>query len=710
MADLTYQEAKEAVEVGSKTALNEYTYGRGNAFLQVILAGNNVKQLIDEAKKNTETIKKNIDTIDDMKHSLDGSTKVVDENTKALEKHGKKVEDATKEIVNQGRSWTAIMEAGIKIGSEIAGFLKERAVREMELTNSISETNTMYAGTAKELNTYANRMNMSLDEYTAYMKENAAEYNNLQRTFNDVREATALDWKKIAQQSGATTNEMNKSLAAYTKMVSNSGEINSMTTKEFNEGASEYIKETKLLAKALGVSTEAINKQVEQAQKQWQYDLLMRDPTKQAQIKAAQALGHDMDQILYEVGGIMSEGAATQMALSPAKAMEMQTWRERSARGDMDTQEQIEQYAKDMNNNAEFRQLQREQEERLRQNTTMLLYANDEKFAKAYMGSTGEQYNKLANLAQIDREKEAQSAQNANQAATNELQGQVKQLQNNAEAVTMAGKELAKNLNTISSTLEAVNKRFEKISQSEISGQIAGKLQQVGLILGSILPVIAGGWAAIKSVGAAKNMLGIGAKAAGKMAGKATTKAAAKVGAKTATKLGGKALAKSAAKKIPGLGALAGILFAGSRLMEGDLKGAGLEVASGLLGSIPGLGTAGSAMVDGYLFNRDLKNAKLKDNAPAQIASSSVENKAEVQQQVKMKAEAEAEAQQQFAENTEENILNPFNQNEKSNIFKFETEDELQIKLSQVIAVLNEISNRVSMMEIPSPMTNYHTI
>ena len=56
-------------------------------------------------------------------------------------------------------------------------------------------------------------------------------------------------------------------------------------------------------------------------------------------------------------------------------------------------------------------------------------------------------------------------------------------------------------------------------------------------------------------------------------------------------------------KKLPLIGAVAGTIFAAQRLMEGDYLGAGLELASGVLGAV-GAGPA-SLGVDGLLLARD---------------------------------------------------------------------------------------------------------
>ena len=101
----------------------------------------------------------------------------------------------------------------------------------------------------------------------------------------------------------------------------------------------------------------------------------------------------------------------------------------------------------------------------------------------------------------------------------------------------------------------------------------------------------------------------LGKRAAKRVASKAATKSAAKtgakVGAKQLAKTGGKMVAKSASKKIPLVGWIPALAYAGGRALKGDWEGAGLEVASGAAGSVPVIGTAGSLGIDGYLAKRD---------------------------------------------------------------------------------------------------------
>ena len=65
---------------------------------------------------------------------------------------------------------------------------------------------------------------------------------------------------------------------------------------------------------------------------------------------------------------------------------------------------------------------------------------------------------------------------------------------------------------------------------------------------------------------------------------------------------------KTVLKKIPLVSILAGGIFAAQRAIAGDYTGAGLELASGIVGTVPGAGTAASLTLDAALIARDVEN------------------------------------------------------------------------------------------------------
>ena len=89
-----------------------------------------------------------------------------------------------------------------------------------------------------------------------------------------------------------------------------------------------------------------------------------------------------------------------------------------------------------------------------------------------------------------------------------------------------------------------------------------------------------------------------GAEKVGKEGAEAASKEAAQIIAKSAT--------KSAIKKFPVVGLIGGLIFGLDRALKGDFVGAGLEVASGVSGTLPIFGTAAGFGFDGTLLAKDL--------------------------------------------------------------------------------------------------------
>lgn len=106
--------------------------------------------------------------------------------------------------------------------------------------------------------------------------------------------------------------------------------------------------------------------------------------------------------------------------------------------------------------------------------------------------------------------------------------------------------------------------------------------------------------AAVRRAAARKAAAGAGVSVAGKAA-------ATGVAGKAAAKGVGKAVGKSVLKKIPIIGAGVGLGLAAHRAWGGDWTGAGMEAASGLAGTLPGVGTAASIGIDAALMARDMQ-------------------------------------------------------------------------------------------------------
>jgi hypothetical protein len=177
-----------------------------------------------------------------------------------------------------------------------------------------------------------------------------------------------------------------------------------------------------------------------------------------------------------------------------------------------------------------------------------------------------------------------------------------------------------------------VGRGLSVLSKITPIGRIASVLSGVGSLVGksvatSGLPYTVAGSAASKIIPASRGVLsGIGSIAsrvmssipsvaykAGSLVGRGlsvgkTVLSSAGAGVSKAAGSGvAKTLGKSFLKKIPLIGAVAGLGFGLQRLFKGDFTGAAMEVASGAASTVPGVGTAASVGMDVALAARDAK-------------------------------------------------------------------------------------------------------
>ncbi len=123
-------------------------------------------------------------------------------------------------------------------------------------------------------------------------------------------------------------------------------------------------------------------------------------------------------------------------------------------------------------------------------------------------------------------------------------------------------------------------------------------------------------------------------KGAAKTVEKAAQTAVGKSVVKAVAKTTGSAVGKSVLKKVPLVSVAAGCYFAWDRVKDGDWKGACGEVASGLAGCFPGVGTGISAAIDVGLAAKDIGGAITEAKAPDAPAPTVTEEK-----EVRSKAE-----------------------------------------------------------------------
>lgn len=828
MTDLSQEDVYNAFDGSLREHLQQFTKGRGQYYLQVYVGNKeyqvfaeNTKQLAQSMDESNKLVKENNNKLGKFNDGITDTVEALENNTKES-KEQTKAQKANTEALNAYNR--RLIEAVSKTAGFFAGIMKQ----EMDLTKNIAESNTMYKDTAKELNTYARGMNMTLEEYTQYMKENAAEFNTLQRVFGDVRDATALQWDKISKQTGATSNEMNKALASYTKLVTNSGEISNMTTAEFTAGATEYIKETKLLAKALGVNTETILKQTEQAQKQWQLQLLMMNPNNKATVQGMLAAGASTEEILYSVGGIYSEEVAQTMAMNQARGIMLDTIKQEHQAGNIRNAEDFGNVAGQIVNSQEYQNAYGSRQELLSSGQANWIAYTDEKFATA-MGINNAQMNdilsKLSEGVKIDEDNQL----NANVSEINKLESTFNDINNEARTLLMSGSKLSENLETYNKVLKEGIEYWEKFKKEhggiiQTIGDVGGKLGMLGIAISGLAVPIKAVWrigTTLKSLITPINSLKTAAKAtegAFQSVSNNVPKFTSSLGNITnglknfllsTPKMGlgtvGVAATALAASGYAGYkleektGVFSGILdklyFNGKRekdkkeyekydlsknpeklteareklakiqekasererllhetfdisIDKGVYKYNGKDVSSPQLNkSIQqewddwNMGRGAykwndkdyekfekkygkhfademykehlESVKDNNINDLIRKAARVQDSSPSQIASSQVQNKAEVQAEAKIKAETEAEAKQSKDEqkSDQENVFNlPTQKDNKTNLVKMESEEETLFNLRVMVGLLKEMTNHLSQMSSQIPMNNYGSV
>ena len=148
----------------------------------------------------------------------------------------------------------------------------------------------------------------------------------------------------------------------------------------------------------------------------------------------------------------------------------------------------------------------------------------------------------------------------------------------------------------IGGALKVAKKVTSKIATKVVEKVISGGLKGI-LKVGS-------------KIGAKKAAQKAVVKAGTEAASKLTPKLVAKIGEETVKKTGSKLLtwtaAKSLAKKIPFVSLAIGSAFAVGRAFKGDYLGAAMELGSGALACVPGVGTGASLAADVAILGRDI--------------------------------------------------------------------------------------------------------
>ena len=302
-----------------------WTYGSGSKAFNVIIQNKDVIKAVQEQVKALSEAnalsKENINSVNEANNLSKENTDAIKENTESIEENThKSIEESDKQHKERKgifADWKQTTRRVIEGIAKLSGFIAGRIDRENQLNRILAESNVVYDGTAKDMADYASKLGMTLNEYGEYLRNNSREFNLMQARFENGVQDISLDFKKIAQTSGATLQESQKGFATYSKLMAQTGQLSQMTVTEFNNGAAEFIKEVKGLARATGTNTETMLKQIEQNEQQYQMQALMNNENTRFAAMALQNMGMSPDQIVGVMTGVVSEELATQMAVNP---------------------------------------------------------------------------------------------------------------------------------------------------------------------------------------------------------------------------------------------------------------------------------------------------------------------------------------------------------------------------------------------------------
>jgi len=218
------------------------------------------------------------------------------------------------------------------------------------------------------------------------------------------------------------------------------------------------------------------------------------------------------------------------------------------------------------------------------------------------------QYEK-AMLIKDEEKREAALAKIRQTAGAQELLDQL-ETKTAAEAQAELQKQMTESVKALGDPLNKIAKVFSFLSDH--SGKIMIAMTALGSLsfFKQMRGMVKTFSSLVKGAKNLKSVLKLGGKETAKNVGKQVAKTTGKNVAKTVGKTATKAVGKSLLKKIPLIGALAGVGFAISRAAKGDYAGAALELASGAASTIPGLGTAASVAIDAGLAARDISQSK----------------------------------------------------------------------------------------------------
>lgn len=550
-----------------------------------------------------------------------------------LEKiHAKNVESVEK-LHNLSRENDKRIEAFISFGKTATNVLTKalsnHVKHSVELANTFRDIESSGVHVKEGFNSLfdvAKSTGMATAELANHLKANAPLFAKLNNSLGDGVKIFKKSMEGISKEYNLTRAE---EVAAFASTMENltPSQLKQMSEQELTKRVDETARQMKLLSLATGKTVEQLKEEQELKAKSLRVDAWKRNNQTQAQMLSQ--LGLDSDQMidyLLSGGSRITPEIAMQMAGDQFAQVALPEVMRMLQTGSLN----IENVAGLQSRygglaDARMREVQANAQ-------------NQQMFAAGSASALGEQYLYNDTMARrfselnfnnvIEEKTEGRkdsekmlSSQRELTDSMNNLATQMEQLRTGGVKGMTFTFEQAQNLYSIASdTVGVLNSIVDKLGpMSGIVGSIiAGAIPGVASYLGS-----RAGSGAVGMLKAGRDK--IRGKGKGKSKGKGVSKATNKI-SKNASKVMGKAskgfgkIAGSLGKKIiPGVGLMLGAGYALDRFANGEFLKGGAELLSGVLSTVPGLGTLASTAIDGALMASDA----LGGDATSKIPSSS---------------------------------------------------------------------------------------
>ena len=553
--------------------------------------------------------------------------KIHDKNVESVEK----LHNLSRENDKRIETWIAFAKTSANV---LTKALSNHVKHSVELANTFRDIESSGVHVKEGFNSLfdvAKSTGMATAELANHLKANAPLFAKLNNSLGDGVKIFKKSMEGISKEYNLTRAE---EVAAFASTMENltPSQLKQMSEEELTKRVDETARQMKLLSLATGKTIEQIKEEQELKAKSLRVDAWKRNNQTQAQMLSQ--LGLDSDQMidyLLSGGSRITPEIAMQMAGDQFAQVALPEVMRMLQTGSLN----IENVAGLQSRygglaDARMREVQANAQ-------------NQQMFAAGSASALGEQYLYNDTMARrfselnfnnvieekTEGRKESEkllSSQRELSDSMNNLATQMEQLRTGGvKGMTFTFEQAEKLYNIAGDTVGALNSIVDKLGPmsgivgSIIAGAIPGVASYLGSRAGSrAVGMLKAGSNKIRGKGKGKSK-GIG-KSIGKM-----SKKAGKIAGKASKGLG--KIAGSIGKKIPGLGLMLGAGYAMNRFANGEFLKGGAELLSGVLSTVPGLGTLASTAIDGALIASDMMGGESTSKIPSSstIGDSSID-------------------------------------------------------------------------------------